>query len=228
HPVELVRAVLPLAAHPSVARERVEELDKLSGDADFLGLASTMQRVRNIVPQGTAAVTRVSTPEPADTLLADTIRDTDLSGQDRTLAALSNAVQPLVEAVSTFFDEVLVNAEDPTTRSERMGLLVSIDQLVTAHISLDWAALPKDLRAACCRPSPPASVFPAGAGSGRQRVCPVQTVARRKGIRRATATRSRLMRAVAAAYPPAAKNTAPPSGVPPMSRNVLSTMTCTR
>ena len=148
HPVELVRAVLPLAAHPSVARERVEELDKLSGDADFLGLASTMQRVRNIVPQGTAAVTRVSTPEPADTLLADTIRDTDLSGQDRTLAALSNAVQPLVEAVSTFFDEVLVNAEDPTTRSERMGLLVSIDQLVTAHISLDWAALPKDLRAA--------------------------------------------------------------------------------
>src|SRR5699024_11156890 len=110
HPVELVRAVLPLAAHPSVARE--------------------------------------STPEPADTLLADTIRDTDLSGQDRTLAALSNAVQPLVEAVSTFFDEVLVNSEDPTTRSERMGLLVSIDQLVTAHISLDWAALPKDLRAA--------------------------------------------------------------------------------
>ena len=148
HPVELVRAVLPLAALPSVARERVEELGKLSGDADFLGLASTMQRIRNIAPEGTAAATRVSTPEPADTLLADAVQGTDLSGQDRTLTALSSAVQPLVKAVSRFFDEVLVNAEDPTTRSERLGLLVSVDRLVTAHIALDWAALPKDLRAA--------------------------------------------------------------------------------
>src|SRR5699024_12024067 len=45
HPVELVRAVLPLAAHPSVARERVEELDKLSGAAAFeIGRASWTER----------------------------------------------------------------------------------------------------------------------------------------------------------------------------------------
>ena len=45
----------------------------------------------------------------------------------------------LVEPITTFFEEILVMAEDPEVRAARLGLLATIRDL--AAPVLDWQAL---------------------------------------------------------------------------------------
>ena len=55
------------------------------------------------------------------------------------LAEFVAAAEGLVAPINTFFDEVLVMAEDPEVRAARLGLLATIRDL--AAPVLDWTQL---------------------------------------------------------------------------------------
>jgi glycyl-tRNA synthetase len=140
-----VAAVLPLATAPVVADEALKALQDLVGNSDFAELVAVLQRVRRIVPEGTEASYDSSTlTEPADVVLHEAVQKV---GQAPTgLADFAGAASVLVEPVTTFFDEILVMAEDPEIRAARLGLLATISQL--AAPVLDWQALGTSLTAA--------------------------------------------------------------------------------
>lgn len=55
------------------------------------------------------------------------------------LGEFVTAAEVLVEPITTFFEEILVMAEDPEVRAARLGLLATIRDL--AAPVLDWQAL---------------------------------------------------------------------------------------
>jgi glycyl-tRNA synthetase len=133
-----VAAVLPLATAPVVADETLASLQQLVGGTDFADLVAVLQRVRRIVPEGTAASYDASKlTEPAEVVLHEAVQKV---GQAPTaLADFVSAASVLVEPVTTFFDEILVMAEDPEIRAARLGLLATINALAAPVI--DWQAL---------------------------------------------------------------------------------------
>ena len=133
-----VAAVLPLATAPAVADETLASLQQLVGSSDFADLVAVLQRVRRIVPEGTeASYDAGKLTEPAEVVLHEAVQKV---GQAPTaLADFVSAASVLVEPVTTFFDEILVMAEDPEIRAARLGLLATISAL--AAPVLDWQAL---------------------------------------------------------------------------------------
>jgi len=133
-----VAAVLPLATAPAVADETLASLQQLVGSTDFADLVAVLQRVRRIVPEGTeASYDAGKLTEPAEVVLHEAVQKV---GQAPTvLAEFVTAASVLVEPVTTFFDEILVMAEDKDLRAARLGLLATISAL--AAPVLDWQAL---------------------------------------------------------------------------------------
>ncbi len=133
-----VAAVLPLATAPAVADETLATLQQLVGSDDFADLVAVLQRVRRIVPEGTEASYDPSKlTEPAEIVLHEAVQKV---GQAPTvLADFVSAASVLVEPVTTFFDEILVMADDPDLRAARLGILATINTL--AAPVLDWQAL---------------------------------------------------------------------------------------
>ncbi|MEU4603933.1 glycine--tRNA ligase [Kribbella sp. NPDC023972] len=133
-----VAAVLPLATAPAVADETLAALQQLVGSGDFADLVAVLQRVRRIVPEGTEpSYDPGKLTEPAEVVLHEAVQKV---GQAPTgLADFVTAASVLVEPVTTFFDEILVMAEDPDVRAARLGLLATISAL--AAPVLDWQAL---------------------------------------------------------------------------------------
>jgi glycyl-tRNA synthetase len=142
HDHHQVSAVLPLADAPAVADDTLAELGRRAGDADFADLVAALQRVRRIVPadiQGAGFDVAVLT-EPAEVELAAVVRTVGAAVTDaRTLAEFADAATALVAPVNTFFDAVLVMAENPAVRAARLGLLAAIRDLAAGY--LDWDAL---------------------------------------------------------------------------------------
>jgi len=138
HDHRFVNAVLVLADAPARADEALAELTALAGDEAFAGLVAALQRVRRIVPPGTAGeYDPRALVEPAEVALHEA-----LAGVPRGvggLAAFAAAAGALTGPVDAFFDEVLVMAEDPAIRAARLGLLAAIRDL--AAPVLDWQAL---------------------------------------------------------------------------------------
>jgi glycyl-tRNA synthetase len=133
-----VAAVLPLATAPAVADETLTTLHQLVGSDDFADLVAVLQRVRRIVPEGTeASYDPGKLTEPAEVVLHEAVQKV---GQAPTaLGDFVTAASVLVEPVTTFFDEILVMAEDQDLRAARLGLLATINAL--AAPVLDWQAL---------------------------------------------------------------------------------------
>ncbi|NGN66273.1 glycine--tRNA ligase [Streptomyces sp. A7024] len=141
HAVDHVRAVLPVAASPARAEKLLAELEKLAGTEEFAQVAAAVQRVRRIVPAGTPAGYDL-------TLFADPAEEAVHHELQRTRGALADTTGParftaeaqrLTAAVNRFFDEVLVMAEDPAVRANRLGLLASVQAL--ADPVLRWEQL---------------------------------------------------------------------------------------
>jgi glycyl-tRNA synthetase beta chain len=114
-------------------------------------LAAANKRIANILRKADAAANALAgggafddalLREDAETALARALRRVQPE-VDRLLAAgedtaLLLALAPLREPVDRFFDEVLVNAEDPALRANRLGLLGALRALMNriAEISL--------------------------------------------------------------------------------------------
>ncbi|GAA2708946.1 glycine--tRNA ligase [Actinoplanes palleronii] len=141
-PVDRVRAVLPHFARPSVADTLLAQLATAVGDADFASVTAAIQRARRIVPEGTPATYDVGAlKEPAELALHDAVT-TVRAALDPALIDLPRfvtATGPLVGPVNTFFDDVLVMADDPAIRAARLGLLATVRDLGDGL--LDWPAL---------------------------------------------------------------------------------------
>ncbi|WP_419996669.1 glycine--tRNA ligase [Streptomyces boninensis] len=141
HAVDHVRAVLPVAASPARTEKILGELEKLAGTEDFARVAAAVQRVRRIVPAGTAAdYDPALFAEPAEEAVHHELQRTRgaLAG-DTGPARFTAEAKRLAVAVDRFFDEVLVMAEDPAVRANRLGLLAAVQAL--AGPVLHWEQL---------------------------------------------------------------------------------------
>ena len=119
------------------ARRRLEALASVKTRPDFVPLAVAFKRVANIrekAGEGSgAAVDRALLREGAETALLDEVErvEGEVAGlrRARDYAAVLRAVASLKPAVDRFFDEVLVMAEDPAVRANRLGIMKRVADL---------------------------------------------------------------------------------------------------
>ncbi len=103
---------------------RLEALHAVRSEAreDFERLAAAFKRARNILGDGTQAATNPELfAEPAERDLHAAVEG--LAGKNGDYEARLRALASLREPVDRFFDDVLVMAEDPRLRANRLGLL---------------------------------------------------------------------------------------------------------
>ncbi|WP_237771370.1 glycine--tRNA ligase [Kribbella sp. ALI-6-A] len=133
-----VAAVLPLAEAPATADETLAELRRQVETEGFAELVAVLQRVRRIVPPETEpSYDAGKLTEPAEVVLHEAVQK--VTPAPTTLAEFVPAATVLVEPITTFFEEILVMAEDPQVKAARLGLLATIRDL--AAPVLDWQAL---------------------------------------------------------------------------------------
>jgi glycyl-tRNA synthetase len=138
-PHGLVEAIRPGADAPGAALATLQELAEYATVPAFRELVTAVQRVARIVPEGTQAkVDNARLTEPAEQQLIKVVEklSDELSGE---LAGFVEQGPQLVEPVNTFFDDILVMAEDPDLRAARLGLLAAVLDL--APSTIDWQAL---------------------------------------------------------------------------------------
>lgn len=136
-----VAAVLAIrnAAH-SVADtwQRIVDLARAVGSGDYATLAEASRRVRRILPveireRRGAGLDRALFSEPAERELYDALGRVEAEvsrcfGETRYFPAFQ-ALATLSPVIATFFDDVLVMAEDPAVRANRLALLARLDAL---------------------------------------------------------------------------------------------------
>jgi glycyl-tRNA synthetase len=146
HPAASIRAVRPLVDRPAQAELTLRQLAGLLQTTDGQDLIAAIQRVRRILPAGVAAGLAAG----FDPALFDSPAEHALAAvHDKISAALvpsadlrnfATAGSALTGPVNDFFDQVMVMADDPVIRANRLGLLASVYEL--AGRFLDWEQLP--------------------------------------------------------------------------------------
>jgi glycyl-tRNA synthetase len=139
-PVHVVRAVLPLADTPARAARDAADLERLLASEGFRRLTAALQRVLRIVPPGTEpAYDPALFHDDAEHALAAALAGV-AAGCEKvragTLAEFAVAAEALADPIDAYFDAVLVMAENPAVRANRLGLLAAIRDLVAGV--LDW------------------------------------------------------------------------------------------
>jgi glycyl-tRNA synthetase beta chain len=138
HPGDVVEAVLAAGLDDVVdARRRLEALAAIKARPDFVPLAVAFKRVANIQEKaGAAAGVRVDpallVEEAERHLHAELLRveqEVIARRAARDYPGVLRNVATLEPAVARFFDDVLVMAEDPTLRANRLGLLQRVGAL---------------------------------------------------------------------------------------------------
>jgi glycyl-tRNA synthetase len=138
-PHGLVEAIRPGADAPGSAFATLQALPDYTTDPAFRELVTAVQRVARIVPVGTApAIDAARLTEPAEQQLIKVVEKLagELSGD---LSSFAEHGLQLVDPVNTFFDDILVMAEDADLRKARLGLLATVLEL--APETIDWQAL---------------------------------------------------------------------------------------
>ncbi|MGQ0632724.1 MAG: glycine--tRNA ligase [Sporichthyaceae bacterium] len=142
HPHRHVQAVLPLAATPTLADATLAGLAEIDGTPAFAGLVEAVLRARRLVPPGSAAGHDAALfTDPTEGALADAIDKVraELGEHPSDLAQFATVAVALVVPVNAFFDAVLVMAEDPAVKANRLGLLAAIRDLSEGLVG--WEAL---------------------------------------------------------------------------------------
>jgi glycyl-tRNA synthetase beta chain len=137
-PADLVEAVLSAGFDDVVdARKRLEALAEVKTRPDFVPLAVAFKRVANIQEKaGGPGASRVDPAllrdEAERTLLAELERveaEAQTLRERRNYPAVLRNVATLEPAVARFFDDVLVMAEEPALRANRLGLMRRVASL---------------------------------------------------------------------------------------------------
>jgi glycyl-tRNA synthetase beta chain len=149
---DTVRAVLSPAVAasadvPAVALARAQALEKVRDTEDFLALAAAAKRIRNILTKsagvdfvgGRAAVnTELLAEGPERELYAaceGITKDLELLETAGDYGASFRAMAGIRPQVDLFFDKVLVMAQDPAVRENRLQLLVHLNRDVFARLA---------------------------------------------------------------------------------------------
>jgi glycyl-tRNA synthetase beta chain len=134
-PVDIVRAVLAAGFDrlPEVKR-RIEALDEIRRREDFDPLAVTFKRVANIVPPGFAGeIDAALCTDPLENNLAQAVNsvraDVDALIWERDYRGALGKIAELRPVVDRFFDGVMVMADDPQVRNNRLALLAAVQSL---------------------------------------------------------------------------------------------------
>jgi glycyl-tRNA synthetase beta chain len=122
------------------AKKKLEALAQMSGSEALRGVATLFKRVKNITkdvtsrPPGSSDMLKALLKEPAELALlsevdarAPRIERAAQRGEYREAFAAIAALQPVV---ATFFDDVLVMAEDEKLRSARLALVARLRDLI--------------------------------------------------------------------------------------------------
>lgn len=156
-PTDVAQAVIAAIGDdiPS-AQDRADVLMDLQKNADFEPLAAGFKRVVNIVAKaasqkdalaqalkdGSVAPDPSRFKEPAEIALFDAMQNAkptiDAANNAHRFADMANALIALKAPIDGFFDEVLVNDEDPKIRENRLALLAALREMFLsfADISL--------------------------------------------------------------------------------------------
>jgi glycyl-tRNA synthetase beta chain len=134
------RAVARFWKQPPSALKRIEALSKERGSADFVAVAALLKRVKNITKDqrdGTPNLVELRNrlKEPAEVALAKAIDERwpkidDAKSREHYGDAMKLIVG-LREPVDRFFTDVLVMAEDPQVRKDRLSLLTMLRETIT-------------------------------------------------------------------------------------------------
>ncbi len=138
-PVDRVRATILHADRPARVDASLEQLSTLVGTPEFQRLVETMQRSRRIVPAGTAPEYDAGAlREPAEVRLHEVLGRTAAAVEGvEDLTAFTERTTDLTAAVTAFFEEVFVMAEEPELRAARLGLLAAVAALGAPVLSWD-------------------------------------------------------------------------------------------
>lgn len=131
-PLETIEAVTSVAFDdPTDCRMRIKALHEISSQETFTLLANSFKRVMNIIKgHETDSVDERLLSEPAEKRLYESLQAVReeakpfLESRDYSKAMAS--ILKMKEPVDTFFDEVLVMAEDDTIKNNRLSLLTAI------------------------------------------------------------------------------------------------------
>ncbi|NVI90707.1 glycine--tRNA ligase [Actinomadura sp. BRA 177] len=137
-PVNVVRAVLPLAGAPAHAAQAADDLARLLQSSRFEQLTTALQRVLRIVPESTDAgydPSLFTDTAERDLHEAFTQVKAELTARP-SLPEFTAAATALIAPIDAYFDDVMVMDEDPGVRANRLGLLAAIRDVVAPV--LDW------------------------------------------------------------------------------------------
>jgi glycyl-tRNA synthetase beta chain len=135
---DLVDAVLAAGFDDVVdARQRLEALASIKSRPDFVPLAVAFKRVANIREKAAegagAGVDRALLREGAETALLEDLTSVEAEVAEmrraRDYASVLRAVASLKPSIDRFFEQVLVMADDPAVRANRLGLMKRVSDL---------------------------------------------------------------------------------------------------
>jgi glycyl-tRNA synthetase beta chain len=121
---------------PLDALERLRALQQMRREADFHSLASNFKRVANILSQAEIAGSSVDVSKLTDaaeqTLWKSYLQiqpEVETARKNHDYAAALRSLASMRNSIDAFFKEVMVMAEDPATRANRISMLNCISQL---------------------------------------------------------------------------------------------------
>ncbi len=121
---------------PLDALERLRALQELRQEPDFLSLASNFKRVVNILSQagdGSGALDESRLQDPAELALwrsyLEVRPEVEAARKNHDYGAALRSLASMRRVVDDFFKEVMVMAEDPAIRNNRISLLHTVSQL---------------------------------------------------------------------------------------------------
>jgi glycyl-tRNA synthetase beta chain len=134
---DCVHAVLAAGSdNPLDAAQRLRALQALRQEPDFLSLASNFKRISNILSKAetlSGSLDEAMLNDPAEKdLWRSYLRvepDVEAARSNHDYGAALISLASMRETVDDFFDKVMVMAEDPTVRANRIALLRLISQL---------------------------------------------------------------------------------------------------
>jgi glycyl-tRNA synthetase len=134
YPYDVVQAVLSERGDdPAAARQTVAALAQVVAQPDWPAVLTAYARCKRIVrklPEQYPLPAAHADPEPATQALLAAYHAVAPSVQEaRDVPTLDAALHGLVEPINTFFDQVLVMAEDEALRRARLGLVQHIAAL---------------------------------------------------------------------------------------------------
>jgi glycyl-tRNA synthetase beta chain len=116
--------------------ERLQAVQSLRGESDFLSVASNFKRIMNILAQR-----EVLSSEPDDRRMSEPAElelwkafqrvspQVESERQNHDYCAALRTLASMSSTVNEYFDKVLVMAEDPSVRSNRLALLKRLSEL---------------------------------------------------------------------------------------------------